>query len=48
MADMGQITESLLGGLKSVFSDVAEDEFCRYEVLSVDNMRITRVKIQKR
>ena len=26
MADMGQITESLLGGLKSVFSDVAEDE----------------------
>ena len=34
-------------GREPKIGDVAEDEFCHYEVLSVDNMRITRVKIQK-
>lgn len=32
-------------GREPKVGDTAEDEFCRYEVIAVDNMRITRVKI---
>ena len=28
--------------------DIVEDEYCQYEILAVDNMRVTRVKIQKK
>jgi len=32
-------------GREPKVGDTVEDEFCRYEVIAVDNMRITRVKI---
>lgn len=32
-------------GREPKVGDAVEDEFCRYEVIAVDNMRITRVKI---
>ena len=42
---IGGYVFGLLGREPKV-GDKAEDEFCFYEVLSVDNMRITRVKAQ--
>lgn len=33
-------------GREPKIGDLAEDDYCRYEVLAVDNMRITRVKIR--
>lgn len=32
-------------GREPKVGDMAEDDYCRYEVMAVDNMRITRVKI---
>ena len=40
---MGGYVFNLIGEEPKV-GDKAEDEFCRYEVLQIDNMRITRVK----
>lgn len=42
---VGGYVFGLLGCEPNV-GDKAEDEYCHYEVLSVDNMRITRVKTQ--
>ena len=35
-------------GREPKVGDIVEDEYCQYEILAVDNMRITRVKIQKK
>lgn len=40
---IGGYVFGILGQVPKV-GDVAEDEYCTYEVLAVDNMRITRVK----
>ena len=42
---VGGYVFALLGRQPKV-GDKAEDDYCRYEVMSVDNMRITRVRIQ--
>lgn len=42
---MGGYVFGLLGR-EPKMRDKTEDEFCTYEVLSVDNMRITKVKVQ--
>ncbi|MBE6445183.1 MAG: HlyC/CorC family transporter [Alphaproteobacteria bacterium] len=40
---IGGYVFGLLGQVPKV-GDIAEDEYCTYEVLAIDNMRITRVK----
>ena len=42
---IGGYVFGLLGREPKV-GDKAEDEFCTYEVMSVDNMRITKIKVQ--
>lgn len=42
---MGGYVFGLLGREPKA-GDKAEDEFCTYEVMSVDNMRITKIKVQ--
>ena len=37
-----------LVGREPKVGDIVEDEYCQYEILAVDNMRVTRVKIQKK
>lgn len=44
---VGGYVFGLLGQVAKV-GDKTEDEYCHYEVMSVDNMRITRIKIIKK
>ena len=40
---MGGYVFNLLGREPQI-GDTAEDDYCHYEVIAIDNMRITRVK----
>jgi CBS domain containing-hemolysin-like protein len=44
---VGGYVFGLLGQIPKV-GDKVEDEYCFYEVMEVDNMRITRIKVRKK